>query len=640
MADIPKVCVITRTRNRPALLKRAIESVLAQTMPDWQHVIINDGGDVKELDALCGRFKKAYAGRLLVMHEEHRGMQQASNTAIESTESVYIAIHDDDDSWHPDFLKRTTGYLNRKGAKSEYQGVITQTLRILEAENEDGTFEEKEREPYVPLSEVSLFRVGYENPFPPIAFVYRRAVHLSVGKFQPQWDVAADLDFNFRFLQKFNIGVIKKQLAYYHWRDSGASRVNTNTVTAGQGKHAQYLTELKNHYLRQTSSTEELGRALSFNISAFLVDSQLLLKEALWPLIANTRQIQDFNDKALWPKLDGFAEAVQSLGEALGNLHEAQAQLLQNQDQLLQAEAGQETHLEKMDERLKQLDTFHTDALHPKLEGVAGGVDNIGEGLKNLYEEQVRAHKERENLLQQSLGLSSSIGDVEEQLRQLEIIYTEGVKPKLEEILPALSGDLSGLQEGQSTIIEKQADLLEKEEDLQGALERTEEQLGQIGKFNTDALWPKLDGFAEAISNLGGAMGQLHQDVTDLAKANAEAINKLGKEGKKAFNTIGEKQAAHDEAIDKLGKEGKKAFTAIGEKQAAQDKAIDTLGKDGKREFKAIREKQATQASQLDSIEEEIVKLREETQKQWQFGRFRIQWLKKSIEEDSSDSSS
>ena len=39
------VGIITRTKDRPVLLKRALESVVNQSYEDWHLVIVNDGGD-------------------------------------------------------------------------------------------------------------------------------------------------------------------------------------------------------------------------------------------------------------------------------------------------------------------------------------------------------------------------------------------------------------------------------------------------------------------------------------------------------------------------------------------------------------------------------------------------------------------
>ncbi|MEX0330289.1 MAG: glycosyltransferase [Puniceicoccaceae bacterium] len=571
MAEIPKVCVITRTRNRPALLKRAIESILGQSMTDWQHVIVNDGGDVDELEAVCQKFRKAYAGRLRIMHEKHLGMQKASNTAIEDTDSVYVAIHDDDDTWHPDFLKRTTGFLNRKGVRSDYQGVISQTLRILETEQEDGSFAEKERVPYVPLREISLFRVGYENPFPPIAFLYRRQVHETIGLFDPKWDMAADLDFNYRFLEHFNIGVIQKPLAYYHWRDSSSKGTNSNTVTVKSQKHSQYLNELKNHYMRKSSSAAEAMKGLGFQVAGFLVENQWMMADLTRRAAETHSQVEAlrlFRDQTLLPKLDGFADAIQAIGDSLAILNKAQELLLQNQDNLLQAGSSRDSHIGEVEALLKRLSTFQTDAIQPGIQALSEGIQNIADGLQNLHEEQLRADKQREDILQKGDSLQSAIKNLGDQVTQLEAA-TAKIDEQGSRILQSITNENKPIRE---------------------TLERVENQLAQVGKFHTDSLWPKLDGFDAAIGNLGNAMGQLHKDLGGLVESTSGA-----------------------------------------EKKILQD---------SEEKYQSIREEQKEQASQLDSMRKEIVNLREQSNRQWQLGRFRIQWLGKSKDDRSDESSS
>jgi glycosyltransferase involved in cell wall biosynthesis len=51
-------------------------------------------------------------------------MEAASNAGIAACDSDYIVIHDDDDSWCPDFLERTVAFLDGpEGAR--YGGVAT-----------------------------------------------------------------------------------------------------------------------------------------------------------------------------------------------------------------------------------------------------------------------------------------------------------------------------------------------------------------------------------------------------------------------------------------------------------------------------------------------------------------------------------
>ena len=76
-----KVAIITRTKNRVLLLDRAVKSVLCQTFDNWQHVIVNDGGDANPVDELVDRYLDQYAGRLTVIHNtQSKGMEAASRS--------------------------------------------------------------------------------------------------------------------------------------------------------------------------------------------------------------------------------------------------------------------------------------------------------------------------------------------------------------------------------------------------------------------------------------------------------------------------------------------------------------------------------------------------------------------------------
>ncbi len=261
-----QVAIVTRTRNRHFLLARAIQSVLSQTFPDWIHVIVNDGGETSPLDMFLQRFVQEYAGRLLVVHlPENQGMQMASNAGIRASQSEFLCIHDDDDSWEPTFLEKCVAFLKHVGPASSYQGVICQTTAVLEEISQDNTITIKERRPYIPLQEVSLFRLGYENPFPPIAFCYRRRVHEDIGYYDQRYDMCGDLDFNLRFLARFDIGVLPEALANYHWRKDSSDPVYQNTIFKDRSSHTAYFNLLRNALLRgqKEGISPHIGAALN-----------------------------------------------------------------------------------------------------------------------------------------------------------------------------------------------------------------------------------------------------------------------------------------------------------------------------------------------------------------------------------------
>lgn len=65
--NLDDVTVVTRTRNRPLLLGRAIESILGQTHSKWKHVIVNDCGDRAKLDDVVSKYSTRYDGRLTIL---------------------------------------------------------------------------------------------------------------------------------------------------------------------------------------------------------------------------------------------------------------------------------------------------------------------------------------------------------------------------------------------------------------------------------------------------------------------------------------------------------------------------------------------------------------------------------------------
>lgn len=278
MSEFPHrpVAIILRTKNRNAFLRRALASVARQTFTDWQLVIVNDGGDATALDDLL---RDAYNGepeRLAVLHhEESRGMQPALNAGIESSRSTFICVHDDDDEWEPEFLSTTVAWLEKAGPESLYQGVITHTMEVTEVPGVDGGYREESRRPYIPLDEISLFRLGYENPFPPIAFCYRRRVWEELGGYDPRWDLVGDMEFNFRFLLRHEIGVIPEPLALYRIRKDSENGKEANSVAARREQHKRLGNEFRNRLLRAGDTTSPAG--LGLNMAGFLVEMQWML---------------------------------------------------------------------------------------------------------------------------------------------------------------------------------------------------------------------------------------------------------------------------------------------------------------------------------------------------------------------------
>jgi len=92
--------VVLATRNRADLLPRAISSVLEQTYPRWQLVIVDDGSD-DGTPALLARLDDP---RVTVVSQGHLGLSSARNAGLDKAAGEYVAYLDDDNVMHPDWL--------------------------------------------------------------------------------------------------------------------------------------------------------------------------------------------------------------------------------------------------------------------------------------------------------------------------------------------------------------------------------------------------------------------------------------------------------------------------------------------------------------------------------------------------------
>lgn len=260
------VALVTRTKNRPALLERALHSVLAQSFQSWVHVIVNDGGDVAVLQQLLSAYLEPYAGRLvLVSSEMSEGMEAASNAGIRNSESEFIVIHDDDDSLEPEFLEKTVSYLREPGWPN-VRGVVTLSNLVCERV-EGGKVTELSRSLYRPMRGcIRISDMAVVNQYAPISFLFRRDTLQEVGLYDERLPVLGDWDFNLRFLAKFDIGVLPEALANYHQRPSNFSQQYGNSLFAQQDRHALYDGLIRNAWLRTGVQQGQSGLGLLLNL--------------------------------------------------------------------------------------------------------------------------------------------------------------------------------------------------------------------------------------------------------------------------------------------------------------------------------------------------------------------------------------
>jgi glycosyltransferase involved in cell wall biosynthesis len=102
------VSVIIPTYNRAHTLSRAIDSVLSQTLPPMEIIVIDDGSE----DDTSRLMSKQY-GQCTYHYQANQGVSSARNLGIEMARGEWIALLDSDDRWLPKKLQLQLESLTR-----------------------------------------------------------------------------------------------------------------------------------------------------------------------------------------------------------------------------------------------------------------------------------------------------------------------------------------------------------------------------------------------------------------------------------------------------------------------------------------------------------------------------------------------
>lgn len=246
----PTVAVLVRTKDRPRFLRRALANIAEQTFTDYTVCVINDGGDESATRAILQASPLAHllegdAPRLMLLTTGGGNMEAASNAGLAATDSEFVAIHDDDDLWAPEFLERTVGALRA----SEALICSTRVVERYERETPEGEFEVyEERIFHDGLPGFGLQFLYRTNRTVPIGILYRRRLHELVGFYDESLPVVGDWEFNLRAAAVTEVLLVDEPLAYWSLRPE-ADGAEANSVQR-QAEHARFDASVRARAIR------------------------------------------------------------------------------------------------------------------------------------------------------------------------------------------------------------------------------------------------------------------------------------------------------------------------------------------------------------------------------------------------------
>lgn len=105
----PLVSIIIPTYNRKEYIQQAIDSVIVQTYPHYEIIVIDDGSTDGTGEALVAR----YDDRITYYRQENQGESVARNWGINVARGKYVGFLDDDDIYLPRMLEVTIEILEQ-----------------------------------------------------------------------------------------------------------------------------------------------------------------------------------------------------------------------------------------------------------------------------------------------------------------------------------------------------------------------------------------------------------------------------------------------------------------------------------------------------------------------------------------------
>lgn len=237
-ADRPRISIVTPTLNRERFLGDAIESVLVQGYPNFEHIVV-DGLSTDGTPELLARYP-----HLRVIREKDTGLYDALNKGIRIATGDVIAHLNSDDVYPAGVLARVMATFA--------DAAVDVVSGAAEIQSPDGKTLQK-------FSDPDAVRFGFASattgvPIPNARF-FRRRVYGRVGEYDTQYRVAADRDFLFRVALTQPVSREVDVLAYVY-------RAHEESLTFGddavrEAKWREEYLAIAEHYLAKTDLPDD-----------------------------------------------------------------------------------------------------------------------------------------------------------------------------------------------------------------------------------------------------------------------------------------------------------------------------------------------------------------------------------------------
>ena len=203
------VSAIIPNYNYASYLKEAIDSVLGQTYPFVEAIVVDDGSTDGSRELI-----ESYGTRIRAVFQRNGGVSAARNAGVASSRGEYIAFLDADDVWLPQKVERQV----ERFTNDRSIGLVHVGVEEIDGDGRNLAFQTDGLEGYV-AKDLLLF----ERPVilgGGSGFMVRRDVFDGVGGFDTRLSTSADWDLFYRVASRHRVGFVAEPLLRYRYHGS------------------------------------------------------------------------------------------------------------------------------------------------------------------------------------------------------------------------------------------------------------------------------------------------------------------------------------------------------------------------------------------------------------------------------------
>jgi glycosyltransferase involved in cell wall biosynthesis len=202
----PLVSILMPVFNAQKFLSNSIESILSQTLINFEFIIIDDGSTDNSYKII--EHYSNTDNRIKYLKQNNHGISYTRNKLLSLAKAELIAWMDADDISHPKRLEKQYTYLQ---ANKEYVAIGTSTIMI--DEDSDEIFEWRAPLTHVEIDSFHLKGYGGAIIFP--SSMMRKNIVIELGGFNETLTGAEDLCLFLRLAENGKLSNLSEYLFYY-----------------------------------------------------------------------------------------------------------------------------------------------------------------------------------------------------------------------------------------------------------------------------------------------------------------------------------------------------------------------------------------------------------------------------------------